>query len=274
MKMVLLETLLSFNNQYLDEHGTEDSFGRTIWALGYLLHRPPNPGYFQLASEMFVKAIPHFKKLKEIRSIACTLNGLYHYLKRNPSDEKMTILLKNLTNKIIDSINAGRDKDWVWFDNKLTYCNGIIPLSLLYSYKLLKDKKILKLAKEVLGFLEKIKFKHRFLEIIGNNGWLEKGKKPAYFAQQPVNATAMVLAFYQAFKITKNKAYLKKMYVSYLWFLGENKLGIPLYNFDTKGCSDGLESFGINKNQGAESTLSYLIAHLKILRALNDNITH
>jgi len=265
---------LSFNNQYLDEQGSEDSFGRTVWALGYLLHHSPNPGYFQLASEMFLKAVPNFKKLKEIRSIAYTINGVYQYLKRNPSDEKMMVLLKNLTNKIIEKINAKRDKDWIWFENKLTYSNGTIPLALFYSYKLLKSKKILNLAEEVLNFLIKIKYKNNYLEIIGNNGWFEKGKTPAHFAQQPVNATAMVLVFYQAFKITKNNTYLNKMYLSYLWFLGNNRIGIPLYNFDTRGCADGLESFGINKNQGAESTLSYLIAHLKILRALHDNITN
>ncbi len=268
------KNFLGFNNQYLDEQGSEDSFGRTIWALGYLIRRSPNPGYFQMSLEIFMKALPNFKTLKEIRSIALTINGLYQYLKRFPSDEKMISLLKDLTNKIVSSINKGKDKNWIWFNDKLTYANAIIPLSLLYAYKILKDVKILKLAEEVIHFLEKINFKNDYLEIIGNNGWYEKGKKPASFAQQPIDATALTLAFYQAFKITKNKAYLKKMYASYLWFLGENRLGIPLYNFDTTGCADGLESYGINKNQGAESTIAYLIAHIKILKALDDSITH
>jgi len=266
--------LLSFNNDYLDEKGTEDSFGRTIWALGFLIRRPPNSGYFQLALQLFLKATPNFKKLKEVRSIAYTINGLYHYLKCKPSDEKMMKLLEDLAYKIIDRIDAEKEKNWVWFTNKITYSSGIIPLSLFYSYKLLKDKRILNMANEVLSFLEKIKFKNNYLDIIGNDGWFEKGKEPAHFAQQPVNATAMVLVFDQAYKVTKNKNYLKKMYISYLWFLGKNKLGIPLYNFDTAGCADGLESFGINQNQGAESSLAYLIAHLKILSAINDNSTH
>jgi len=265
---------LGFNNQYLDEIGSEDSFGRTIWALGYSIRRSPNPGYFQLSLEIFIKAVPNFKKLKEIRSIALTINGLYQYLKKFPSDEGMISLLKDLTNKIITSIDKGKDKNWIWFNDKLTYANGIVPLSLLYAYKILKDTKILKLAEEVIHFLEKVNFKNDYLEIVGNNGWYEKGKKPASFAQQPIDATALTLAFYQAFKITKNKAYLKKMYASYLWYLGDNRLGIPLYNFDTTGCSDGLETYGINKNQGAESTIAYLIAHIKILRALDDSITH
>lgn len=266
--------LLSFDNQYLDEKGTEDSFGRTIWALGYLIHKPPNPGFFQLSLEMFSKAIPNFKKLKEVRSISYTINGLYHYLKRNPSDEKILNLLEDLTAKIINRIDVVKDKDWIWFENKITYSNGIIPLALFYSYKILKNKRIFKTAKEVLAFLEKIKFRNNYLDIIGNNGWYEKGGEPAQFAQQPVNATAIVLAYYQAYRATKNIYYLNKMYIAYLWFLGENELSIPLYNFDTKGCADGLENFGINKNQGAESTISYLIAHLKVLQALNKNITH
>jgi hypothetical protein len=261
--------LLSFNHQFLDEKGTEDSFGRTIWALGYLIHKPPNSGYFQLALELFLKAVPNFITLKEIRAISFTVIGLYYFIKRNPSDEKMIVLLENLTTKIMERINSEKNSDWVWFESKLTYSNGVIPLALFYAFKLLKDKKILDLALEVLSFLESIKFKNNYLEIIGNNGWLEKGKEPAYFAQQPVNTTAMVLVFYQAYNITKNEDYHKKMYISYLWFLGENRLSIPLYNFDTSGCSDGLESNGLNRNQGAESTLSYLIAHLIVIKAFN-----
>ncbi len=265
---------LSFSGEYLDEDGTEDSFGRTIWALGYLLRYSPNPGYLQLSFEMFSKALPNFMKLKEVRSIAYTISGLYHYLKHYPSDEKMIKLLKDLTNKIISRVDNGKDKEWVWFENKLTYSNGIVPLALFYSYKLLNDKKILKTATELLNFLEEIKFKNDYLSVIGNDGWFEKGKEPAHFAQQPINATAMVLLFNQAYKVTRNKDYLKKMYTSYLWFLGENEMGIPLYNFDTGGCSDGLESYGVNRNQGAESTLAYLIAHLKVLRALEKDITN
>lgn len=263
---------LSFNGEYLDEKGSEDSFGRTIWGLGYLLRYSPNTGYLQLSFEIFSKALPNFLKLKEVRSIAFTINGIYHYLKRYPSDEKMMKLLKVLTNKIISRIDKSKDSDWPWFENILTYSNGIVPLALFYSYKLLKNKKTLKSAKKLLKFLEKIKFRNNYLSVIGNNGWYKKGNKPSHFAQQPINATSMVLLFNQAYKVTKDKDYLKKMFTSYLWFLGKNELEIPLYNFDTGGCSDGLESYGVNKNQGAESTLAYLIAHLKVLHTLEKDI--
>lgn len=265
---------LNFNGVFLDENGTEDSFGRTIWALGYLLRYPANSGYSQLSFEIFTKALPNFIKLKEVRSIAFTISGLYHYLKRYPSDEKMMNLLKDLTNNIIYRVNDFKSTEWYWFENKLTYANGNVPLALFYSYKLLKDKNILITAQELLNFLVKIKFKNNYLSAIGNNGWYEKGKLPSLFAQQPINASSMVLLFNQAYKATKEKDYLKKMYKSYLWFLGENELGIPLYNFETGGCSDGLESYGANRNQGAESTLAYLIAHLKILKALEKDLAH
>jgi len=265
---------LSFNGNFLDENGTEDSFGRTVWALGYLLRYPANSGYSQLSFEILSKALPNFIKLKEVRSIAFTISGLYHYLKRYPSDEKMMNLLKDLTNKIVNRVNDFKSAEWYWFENKLTYANGNVPLALFYSYKLLKDKNILLTAQELLNFLVKIKFKNNYLSIIGNNGWYEKGKLPSLFAQQPVNASSMVLLLNQAYKVTKDKDYLEKMYKSYLWFLGENELGIPLYNFETGGCSDGLESYGANRNQGAESTLAYLIAHLKILKALEKDLAH
>ena len=90
------------------------------------------------------------------------------------------------------------------------------------------------------------------------------------FAQQPLDALAMVLMFYQAFHFTKDKKYLKDLYTSYMWFLGENDMRISLYDFETKGCCDGLEATGVNRNQGAESTLAYLISHLTVLQAFEE----
>ena len=90
------------------------------------------------------------------------------------------------------------------------------------------------------------------------------------FGQQPLDALAMVLMFHQAFHLTKDKTYLNKLHISFMWFLGENDMRMSLYDFETKGCCDGLESYGVNRNQGAESTLSYLIAHLTVLQAFED----
>jgi hypothetical protein len=87
------------------------------------------------------------------------------------------------------------------------------------------------------------------------------------FAQQPVDALAMVLMYYQAFHLTKDREYLTKLFACFMWFLGENDLRMSLFDFETKGCCDGIESDGINRNQGAESSLAYLISHLVVMDA-------
>ena len=259
--------LLSFNRDYLDESGTEDSFGRTIWALGYLIHYPANQGYFQISREMFFKASQNFDKLETLRGMAFTINGIYHYLHRFPSDEIMSKALRDLSYKIVKEYTNERENEWMWFEPKLTYSNAIIPLSLFYSSEIANDSKIFHIAKESMKFLEKVTFRRGYISPVGNNGWYEKGGKCAQYAQQPIDVVDMMLLFYQAYFVTKDENYIDKMKTSFLWFLGDNDLGLPLYDFETCGCFDGLESYGINRNQGAESTIAYLIAHLLVLSA-------
>ncbi len=260
--------LLSFSREFLDETGSEDSFGRTIWALGYLIRFPPTDAYLQLGKEMFSKAYPNFEKLKYIRGMANSLIGIYHYLKRFPSDEGMIITLKSLTQKIIQKYEAEKREDWRWFEPMLTYDNGIIPLSLLHAYEVTGNEKTLSVAKESMEFLEKTAFKEEgYISLVGSDSWYEKNGIHSQYAQQPINAMAKVLMFYQAYIVIRDRQYLNKMFGTFMWFLGENDLRIPLYDFETSGCNDGLESHGVNRNQGAESTLAYLIAHLAVLFA-------
>ena len=263
---------LSFDRKFLDERGSEDSFGRALWALGHLVRFPPNDAYFELGKEMFSKAYPNFKKLKSIRGLANTIVGISYWLHRFPSDEGMNKTLKEMTNKIIEMYKREKRSDWLWFESELTYDNGIIPLALLHAYEITCDDDVLIVAKESMGFLEEVAFKEGYISLIGSDKWFKRGKARSQFAQQPINATAAVLMFYQAFVVTGDKEFLKKMFSSYMWFLGENDLRIPLYDFETFGCNDGLESHGVNRNQGAESMLVYLLAHLTVLSACGNTV--
>lgn len=260
--------LMNFKREYLDERGSEDSFGRTIWALGYLLKNPPNDSSYQNGKDVFLKAFPNFKNLKSIRSIAYTILGISHYLNGAPFDEEAIHVLKILTNKLIDKYKKNSTDDWKWFETTLTYDNAIIPLSLLHSYNILKEKKIRKIAFKSLEFLSDITMKNGYLSIIGNEKWYIKDGEKSLFAQQPIDAAAMVLMFHQAYLITKEKKYLDKLNISFMWFLGENDLRISIYDFQTGGCCDGLEKYGVNRNQGAESSIVYLISYLTVLQAL------
>ncbi|MCX6164895.1 MAG: glycosyltransferase family 4 protein [Ignavibacteriae bacterium] len=258
---------LSFSRNYLDEIGSEDSFGRTIWALGFLIYSFPEDSYHQLGLDIFKKSLPFFKQLKHLRGIANTIIGMSYYLKRFPEDEETKILMYEITYKLINIYNIEKSDDWNWFENILTYDNAIIPLAIFHAAEIFNDNVFLKVAIESSGFLESITMKSGYLTPVGSKGWFSKGEECADFAQQSVDVMGMVLLFFKAYQVTKEKKYLDKMFTSYMWYLGKNDLSLPVYDYESGGCNDGLEDYGLNKNQGAESTLSYLISHLTVLKA-------
>ncbi len=124
---------LSFNRNFLDEVGSEDSFGRTIWALGYLMKNAPNDAYFQTGSLVFFNAAPNFEKLKSIRSIANTMIGVSYYLKSNPADDSMTERLRSMAVNLVEHYHKNVSNNWNWFEPLLAYDNGILPLALLHA---------------------------------------------------------------------------------------------------------------------------------------------
>jgi uncharacterized protein YyaL (SSP411 family) len=149
----------------------------------------------------------------------------------------------------------------------LAYDNGILPLALLHAAQVLEDKKITEVAFSTMGFVTEHTLKDDYLSIIGNREWFVKNQERSMFAQQPLDAQAMVLMYQQAYNLTGDKDFLKKLFTSFMWFLGENDMRMSLYDFETKGCCDGFENYGVNRNQGAESSLAYLISHLTVLQA-------
>jgi glycosyltransferase involved in cell wall biosynthesis len=258
---------MSFNRNFLDTLGSEDSFGRAIWALGYLLGNAPKEAYYQSAKEIFFKAAPNFENLQSVRGIANTIIGISHYLQNNPSHIEMNEQVRDLSSRLVQQYFIHSTAQWKWFEPVLTYDNALIPLSLLHAASVSGDMKIMGIALESMHFLAEITFKNDYLSVVGNEEWYSKDGKQSVFAQQPLDVMAMVLMFQKAFQLTKDKTYRNKMHTSFMWFLGENDLRISLYDYETKGCCDGLESYGINQNQGAESTLAYLISYLTILQS-------
>jgi len=258
---------LSFNRQYLDEVGSEDSFGRTVWALGHLIGCASSNSYREFAMEIFHKSFPHFKALKHLRGMANTIIGISSYLQVVPSDEGMVTELVRLTQPLIDAYESNQSDDWQWFEEKMTYDNGILPLALLHSCEITGNEKAKHVALKTMAFLDRLTLSSGYLSPVGNDGWYYRGGTFPAFDQQAIETMAMVLMHFQAYKIFRKPQYIEKMFLSYKWFLGENTLRAPLYDHETKGCCDGLLPTGINRNQGAESTLAYLISHLTVLKA-------
>lgn len=261
---------LSFNRNYMDEVGSDDSFGRTIWALGYLIANSTKDSYYQTGKLIFFKAIPYFKKIKSIRGVALTIIGLCYYLKSHPTDNLIKQNLLDFTDIVVSYYEQNHSENWKWFEALLTYDNAILPLSLLHATQILKDKKVKEIAFTTMNFLTQLTLKDGYLSIIGNENWYRKDEERSVFAQQPLDAQAMVLMFQQAYKITKDREYLKKLFTSFMWFLGENDMRMSLYDYETEGCCDGFEKDGVNRNQGAESTLAYLVAHLTVQQAFKN----
>ncbi|NOY97463.1 MAG: glycosyltransferase [Chlorobi bacterium] len=257
---------LSFKREFMEKTGSEDSFGRAAWALGYLLNNAPNDSYYQMGNALFFNSSPHFEKLKSIRAIAYTIIGICHYLNKAPSDDKMTGLLQNLIYKLTGQYQKYSSPDWKWFEHSLTYDNGILPLALLHSTKILQDDKITSIGLESMDFLTRLSFKDGHLSVIGNKKWYMKGRERSQFDQQPIDVMAMVLMYQQAFYLTKEKVFLDKLNQSFMWFLGENDLRMKLFDYESKGCCDGLESDGVNRNQGAESTLAFWISQITVVQ--------
>lgn len=256
---------LSFKREYLDEVGTDDSFGRTMWALGFMVCNSPNNSYKEFAKELFFSSLQHLDKLTHLRGYADAVIGLAHYLKSYP-DEGIQLKLEMLADKLVASYH--KNNGWKWFEEKMTYDNAILPMALLMAFEVTNNYIYKEIGMEALTFLDEHTLDKGYYNPIGNDGWFYLNKERAPYDQQAIETMAAVMMYYQAYNVTQDVTYIKKMFQTYLWFLGENSLRIPLYDHETSGCCDGLTPVGLNRNQGAESTLAYFISHLTVLNAL------
>lgn len=250
-----------------DNSFEQDAQGRTIWALGYVLAQDYLPKDIKKeAYELFQSSVPLLNRIKAPRSIAFAISGLYFYLKANPNNttfnNELKKIFKTLSFSLVKLYKNNACPGWSWFEGCLTYSNSKLPEALFYAYDLLKDKKFLRIAKSSLDFLESITLNHKFYMPIGQKGWYVKNKQRSYFDQQPEDASSMVQTEVLAYKITKNKKYLRKAFKIFHWFLGKNHLGLMVYDEITGGCNDGLGKYELNLNQGTESTISYAMARL------------
>lgn len=264
------KNFMSYTKSCSEERGSEDSFGRTILALGFLVNNGPSAVLIRTGAEIFSKAWHHIDKLNSIRGMANAIVGLCQFITYNYPDDVKRDLVITLSNKMVKMYEENKTDKWHWFEPILTYDNGILPLALLHAYEITGNKTYLSVAFESMTFLESKVFHGGVLSLIGNGGWFEQDSKRAKFDQQGIDAMALVLMYQQACRVTRDKKFVRRMYRSYQWFLGNNDLGLSLYDPHTGGCADGLHSKGINLNRGAESTLAYWISHMIVTDALKE----
>ncbi|MCP4473231.1 MAG: glycosyltransferase [Gammaproteobacteria bacterium] len=256
---------MSHNRLWLDEHGSDDSQGRAIWGLGVACRWCQNDKQRKLAQELITVSSTKSLIISSPRGIAFTILGLCEYLQQFPSDLAMAKILYQNSQNLADLIETYRPQTkWQWFETSLTYDNARIPQAMLAAGQQLKNKKMVAIGLEQLNFLITLQFPNEdsvFLPI-GNANWCHDNGKRAYFDQQPLEALAMIEACFQAMSCYDNDSYRKTAECCLGWFLGDNVLGKSICDLEQGACCDGLMPTDVNHNQGAESTLCWLLSVL------------
>ncbi|WP_298121062.1 glycosyltransferase [Flavobacterium sp.] len=272
----------SFLN-YVDQKGNfflknkdenlEDSNGRAIWALGEF------SSYQNLFSEKLIEVakIALKKSLKNIatfrspRAIAFAIKGLYFY-NLEINNVIIKVIITQLADNLVSKFRGVSDKNWKWFENYLTYANSLLPEAMLFASMSTGSLLYRKIAKTSFDFLLSIIFRDNQIKVISNQGWHHKDKSANDFGEQPIDVTYTILALNSFYNSFQEEGYFEKMETAFNWFLGKNHLHQIVYNPITGGCYDGLEEHHVNLNQGAESTVSYLMARLIFEEILNSKI--
>jgi len=248
-----------------EEVNLDDSNGRAMWALGYLIsikkHLPLD--IVTNAEDVFKKALPPLYLVTSSRSMAFIVKGLYYYQKKNKSLRNVE-MIKMYADRLVQMYKHESSEKWAWFESYLTYANSVLPEAMLYAYLGTKDEMYKKIAITSFNFLLEHIFNENGIEVISNKSWLKKGEKVAKFGEQPIDVAYTIMTLSAFYDAIGDEQYYDKMIIAFNWFLGKNRLSQTIYNPCTGGCYDGLEEFNVNLNQGAESTLSYLLARLTI----------
>jgi len=279
------KNFMSFDRQFIDDKGSDDCLGRTIWALGYAVSEHALPdNMHNTCLFMLNQSIHQIGTVKSPRAIAYAIIGLSLLLKETDwlcysfpyplqdmdrasleflNEEMIRNMIEALSSRLQMQYRICSSTNWHWFEDSLTYGNAMLPWSLLKASQSLENPAILKTAKESLHFLiSKTFVKADYYKPIGSHGWLMRDGKAALYDEQPIEACEMMLACREAYDILGDIAYLDYADLCYQWYLGRNSLRLSLIDPRTGGCFDGIHARGLNLNQGSESILSYAIAQM------------
>jgi len=257
---------MSYDRRWLEEVGSEDSHGRAVWGLGVVVKLSRNKGQEMFAVDLFHRALETTGHFTHPRSIAFVIIGIHAYLCRYSGDSRAKRMRKILSERLMLQFRDYATDDWPWCLDSLTYDNARLPQALMQAGQWLPDRGMLEMGLRTLEWLKQGQTSEtgRHFAAIGNHGWLIRGGEKARFDQQPLEAAAMVDACIEAFNCTRDEQWITYAYRCLNWYQGENDLAVPLCDYATGGCRDGLQAQGTNENQGAESTLSWLMALLAV----------
>jgi glycosyltransferase involved in cell wall biosynthesis len=263
---------MTYARQWTEEVGSEDAHGRALWGLGKAVCFLENPGQLAMCTMLFMQALKAIEHFNSPRAIAFALMGIHAYLYEFSGDSEVRRVRKIIAQRLFNQFKNNASKRWPWLENTLNYANGKLPHALLLSGQWMQSSDMIDMGLRSLAWLLRIQTEKGHFVPIGSNGWYEKGGSKARFDQQPVEAHAMIEACVEAFNATRDKTWIDKAVMCFNWFLGHNDLNMPLYDPKTGGCRDGLMADGINQNEGAESSLAWLLSLMTLQKLYADQI--
>jgi len=257
---------LSYDRQWNEPAGSEDCHGRALWSLGTVLGRSDNQGLRSAAGRLFEFSLPAALESYSPRAGAYALLGIQEYLNSYPGDRDAQKIRSVLSRRLLEMYESIRRPDWKWFEDVVAYGNARLPQAMLVVGSAGSDERMVSGGLEALDWLmqaQRCETNHHFVPI-GSQGFYHQGGEKARFDQQPIEAAGAVSACLEAYRITGDGRWRSEAWSAFNWFLGDNDLQLPLYDSATGGCRDGLHPERANQNQGAESTLSFLMAWLEM----------
>ena len=260
------KNFLRYDRRWNEPVGSEDCHGRALWALGTVLGRSQDQGLKGAAGRLFEFSLPAVLEFHSPRAWAYTLLGIQEYLGAYPGDRDAQKVRFALSRRLLEMYESIRRPNWKWFENVLAYGNARLPQTLLLVGSTCSDDRMVAAGLESLDWLSQTQhceINHHFVPI-GSQGFYHQDGEKARFDQQPLEAAGAVSASLQAYRVTGDTRWRSEAWSAFNWFLGDNDLQMPLYDSVTGGCRDGLHPDRANENQGAESTLSFLMALLEM----------
>ncbi len=256
---------MGYDRKWLDEEGTDDAQGRAIWGLGMAVALVKAESLVGAALNIFEQALSMATGLRSPRAVAFALVGIHAYLRRFGGDSEARRVRASLADFLFGIYQAHATEDWPWIEDTVTYSNGKIPQALLLSGQWLQRGDMTEAGLRSLAWLLEIQTEPEgHFAPIGNHGWFSRDGHRARFDQQPVEAQNMIEACIEAYRVTGDREWILKARCCFDWFLGRNDLNVPLCDYKTGGCCDGLTPDGPNQNQGAESTVAWLLSLLTL----------
>lgn len=259
---------LAYDLSLSEGPGGQETQGKALCGLGITVALEPDEGLASFAKSMFDDAVAG-KPLTEPRALAYTICGCYHYLTRFGGASLVVGMLEASAQALLDHLERESTDDWHWFEDTLYAGNGLMPRALLLAYRATRDERYRAAGIESLAFLTDASYTDGVFDLVGDSGWFPRGGSRARFRQLPVEAASLVDAYVDAYVIERDGRYMELARSAMEWFLGRNVLKEPLYHFASGGCSDGLLMHGIDPNRSAESTVTFLLALLRMTGALH-----